>query len=74
MLEAYSWADPLRELIEQNPAVADFALAWILTKFTEPVSANFTQAKIRVCHNPKVTASTASTFTGPSCAHVSCRP
>jgi hypothetical protein len=45
MLEAYSWADPLRELIEQNPAVADFALAWILTKFTEPVSATSLKRK-----------------------------
>lgn len=46
MLEAYTWADPLRELIEKNPSVANFALAWIMTKFTEPVRAVATLAVV----------------------------
>lgn len=39
MLEGYSWGEPVVEAIRKNPHVGNFALAWILTKFTEPLRA-----------------------------------
>lgn len=39
MLEGYSWGEPVVESIRKNPHVGNFALAWILTKFTEPLRA-----------------------------------
>lgn len=37
MLEGYSWSEPFVEAIQKNPHAGNFAVAWILTKFTEPV-------------------------------------
>lgn len=37
MLEGYSWSEPFVEVIQKNPHAGNFAVAWILTKFTEPV-------------------------------------
>ncbi len=37
MLEGYSWSEPFVEAIQNNPHAGNFAVAWILTKFTEPV-------------------------------------
>lgn len=37
MLEGYSWSEPFVEAIQKNPHAGNFAAAWILTKFTEPV-------------------------------------
>ncbi len=37
MLEGYSWSQPILDSIEKNPHVGNFALAWIMTKFTEPL-------------------------------------
>lgn len=37
ILETFSWGGHVAELIERNPHVANFALAWVATKFTEPV-------------------------------------
>lgn len=42
MLEGYSWGEPVVESIRKNPHVGNFALAWILTKFTEPLRAVIT--------------------------------
>lgn len=46
MLEGYSWAEPIVESIEKNPHVGNFAVAWILTKITEPVRALVTIAVV----------------------------
>lgn len=44
MLEGYSWSEPVVEVIQKNPHAGNFAAAWILTKFTEPVRMLFTIA------------------------------
>lgn len=37
ILEGYSWSEPFVGAIQNNPHAGNFAVAWILTKFTEPV-------------------------------------
>ncbi|EKU20355.1 hypothetical protein NGA_2087520 [Nannochloropsis gaditana CCMP526] len=37
LLENYSWSEPLVETIQTNPHAGNFAVAWVLTKFTEPL-------------------------------------
>ena len=36
-MQHYDWTKPYAPYIEQNPAFANFAVAWIAVKFTEPV-------------------------------------
>ena len=36
LLEHYSWTKPYAPMVEKNPYIANFAVAWISTKFTEP--------------------------------------
>jgi len=40
-LEKYSWTKPLAPMVEQYPWTANFAIAWIMTKFTEPIRMGF---------------------------------
>lgn len=37
ILEKYSWTAPYAETVEKNPHFANLAVAWITTKFTEPL-------------------------------------
>jgi len=41
-LGKYSWTKPLAPIVEQYPWTANFAIAWIMTKFTEPIRMGFT--------------------------------
>merc|ERR1740130_897592 len=36
-LEYYSWTKPLAPIVQENPWTANFGIAWIMTKFTEPI-------------------------------------
>ena len=37
LLEGYTITRPVAPLVEQYPSTANFAIAWIATKFTEPI-------------------------------------
>jgi hypothetical protein len=43
-LEYYSWTKPLAPIVQENPWTANFGIAWIMTKFTEPVRFGITVA------------------------------
>eukprot|EP00980_Cylindrotheca_fusiformis_P007393 scaffold1525_cov142-Cylindrotheca_fusiformis.AAC.193 len=37
ILDRYSWTKQFAPLVERNPSVANFGVAWVATKFTEPL-------------------------------------
>jgi hypothetical protein len=43
-LEYYSWTKPLAPIVQENPWTANFGIAWIMTKFTEPIRFGITVA------------------------------
>jgi hypothetical protein len=43
-LEYYSWTKPLAPIVQENPWTANFGIAWIMTKFTEPIRFGMTVA------------------------------
>ena len=43
-LEHYSWTAPYASKVQENPQMANLAVAWIATKFTEPLRLAFTGA------------------------------
>lgn len=42
LLEKWEWTAPYAEVVEKNPHVANFAVAWLATKTTEPIRLGFT--------------------------------
>ena len=42
MLEHYTITEPFAEMVREKPPVANFAIAWVTTKFTEPMRLGLT--------------------------------